>query len=197
MIVTITGVYNHTHQIIKENQLLLNKIKELVSNPENQNSNKYLCTGLQVEDIFLGIDFIENHVEQFPKILGNTLIIETLSHGQADFSRVLLQIFFNGKHVANLTEDVSENGKYGIFDDGTTFGPYSDYLGKFYGAFSARSVFIVYDKTPRAFEKDRLKKPSSTIVRMPIIDIDHIQGSFNTPKEDLELSKKELYVLEL
>ncbi len=194
---TIIEVYNHTHKIIKNNQLLLEKIKELVSDVENQNSNKYLCTGLQIEDIFLGIDFIEKHVEKFPKILGNNLCIDNLSNNQADLSRVLLQIFLNGVHVANLTEDVSENGKYEIFGEGAIFGPYTDFLVNLFGKEAAKSVFIVYNKKTYKFDVDRTKKPSPIFIRMPIIDLDHIDNLISKIEEDTKLSKKELYVLEL
>jgi len=48
--------------------------QELVNNPETWVSRRYLCTGLKIEDIYLGIDFIPSHVEHFSKIVTNTLL---------------------------------------------------------------------------------------------------------------------------
>jgi len=180
---TIKEVYYHTHQVIKKDPELIARISELVSNPDNQNSGKYLCTGLKIlafkseEDIYLGIDFIKEHVDKFSRILANTYCIDLYSNRRADLSRVLMRIFLDGKHIANLTEDVSENGALKIYNDGCPFGPFIDFnLGHFFKADVMKSVFIVYKEQPRQLEsRDRMLKPEPLSIRMPIIDLDHAE----------------------
>ncbi|MFA5024490.1 MAG: hypothetical protein WC523_06075 [Patescibacteria group bacterium] len=171
---TIKEVYFYTHELIKKNSELINQIKELVMDPANQRSEKYLCTGLKIDDIYLGIDFVKRHIQKFPKILINTFFIDLQSRQRADLSRVLLRVFVDGVHVANLTEDVSENGAFKIFDEGCFFGPYSDYLSRFFKPDIAQSVFIVYTEQPlsRRETRNRLLKPPLVPIRMPIIDLE-------------------------
>lgn len=196
----ILSVYAYTHQLVKNDSELLQKLRELITNPNNRNSNKYLCTGLEVEGIYLGIDFIMEHIKNFPRILTNTLAIDNLSHQSADLSRVLLKVFIEGKHVANITEDVSENGKYKIYDQGIFFGPYTDYLQTWFkdSGDLSRAVFVVHNEKFGFVERDRVKKPSPIAIRMPIIDLDHIELIQNELYEaDAERGKKELFVLNL
>jgi hypothetical protein len=195
---TIIGVYTHTHELIKTNSNLLQKLTDLISDPKNQNSNKYLCTGLEIEGIYLGIDFIQNHIMNFSRILTNTMVIENISRNQADLSRVLLAVFIGDEQVATITEDVSENGKYKIFDKGISFGPYADYLEKWLGLDSIRSVFIVHNEEFNHNERDRLKNPSPIIIRMPIIDLDHFQYKDSALYEKLDVGYRDnLFILKL
>lgn len=174
---SIIEVYSYTHHLIKKDSGLINKIKAIVCDPMNQKSNKYLCTGLQVDGIYLGIDFMQKHVRSFKKILTNTLVIDNASYSGADFSRILLKLIVNKVHVATLTEDVSENGKYKIYDEGITFGPVNDYqLLHHFRKDVVRSVFVVYSeetKFPNNKKYDRIKKPDLIPLRLPIIDLDH------------------------
>jgi hypothetical protein len=173
---TIKSVYSQTHGLIRENPELVSKIRKLATDPENQRSNKYFCTGLQVEGIYLGLDFNAKHIKKFSTILANTMVIENISSYQADLSRVLMRVMVDGRHVANLTEDVSENGAFQVFDGGSLFGPYTDYLDTCFKDSVERAVFIVH-KEPSFTSKSRngIKKPKPISIRMPIIDLDHVE----------------------
>lgn len=201
---SIIDVYRYTHHLIKEDSDLLNKIKAIVSDPVNQRSNKYLCTGLQVDGIYLGIDFIQKHVRSFKKILTNTLVIDNISFEGADFSRVLLKLVVNNVHVATLTEDVSENGKYNIYDEGITFGPVNNYqLLKHFKRDVIRSVFVVHNeetKFPNKKRYDRFKKPELIPLRLPIIDLDHadlLPPFDDAYKADAEQGDGDLFYIKL
>lgn len=175
----ILSLYSKTHQQIKNDQHLLSEIKKLVSDGCNTDSNKYLCTGLKIGNIYLGLDFIKKHIANFSKIYGNTLFIDNISYEKADFSRVLLKVYLKNEHIANLTEDVSENGKYKIYDKGVDWGPYENYIKHFYrDPNSRRAVFIVHkeDILESALfneERDRLSENKIISIRTPIIDLDH------------------------
>lgn len=197
---TIMSVYRYLHELIKTDSNLLDKIKEFAIDSENRKSKKYIPTGLVIEGIYLGLDFMPLHIEKFKKIVVNTLFIEDISRNQADLSRVLLKVMIDGRHVANLTEDVSENGRYQIYDKGISFGPYMDYIGNFFGQEAIRSVFVVYKEgyfLPLINKKNRLENREPNIVRMPIIDLDHIEISNGERFYQTDNLHKDLFVLEL
>lgn len=170
----IRAVHQYTRELIESKPELIQQIKELTMDPANRKSGKYLCTGLKINDIYLGLDFIPEHIKKFSRILVNNMLVETYSHGQADLSRVLLKVVVDGVHVANLTEDVSENGTFKIFDEGISFGPYFDYLKHFFKDDVGKAVFVVYPDTTRSL-RDRLIKPPFMPIRLPIIDLDHVE----------------------
>src|SRR5680860_111937 len=173
-VTTIKDVYGQTHELIKKNPLLMERIKDMAAHSTYQRVEQYLPTGLQINGIYLGLDFKPRHINQFLKILVNTIIIDHASSHSADFSRVLLRIMIDGEHVANLTEDVSENGALEIYDKGSLFGPYEDCLKRNFKNDVERVVFIVYQKRELKV-REGLKISQPLAIRMPIIDLDHIE----------------------
>lgn len=203
--ITIKDVYQYTHGLIKENSDLVSKIKELVVLSINRREKKYLCTGLKVDDIHLGLDFNIRHIGRFMKILVNNIVVDRISFYQVDLSRVLLRIMVDGIHVANLTEDVSENGAFKIHDKGCLLGSYENYLTMTFGNNTEdlqRCVFTVFNKFSFLKERQGMEKPELIPVRMPVIDLDHVDPIkmlapfFQGIEEDV---KKELdfYTLEI
>lgn len=171
---TIEAVYQHAHGLIRNNPDLISRIKELATHPVYQHVDQYLCTGLQIGGIYLGLDFKKRHIHHFVKILVNNKIIDEISSHQADLSRVLLRVMVDGNHVANLTEDVSENRTAKIYDKGCFIGPYEDYLNRVFKNDVEKAVFIVYTKSSFSKERDGINKPQPIGIRFPIIDLDHL-----------------------
>lgn len=200
---SIGKMYNETHSQIKKSIGLLKEILEIVNNPKNRNLDKYICTGLKIDDVYLGIDFKKRHVEKFPTILMNTQILYEISHYKADFSRILLKIVVDGVHIANLTEDVSRDGDREIFDQGTTFGPYLDYLNTVFRSHVEKAVFIVYnsmyvDDLQHSKGRKKVLNPPLRPIRMVLIGLSHmtllpIFRSFYKEPNDEELKN---YTLE-
>ena len=172
----IIPIFRKLHALIKGNPDLINKIRALVSDPSNQNSNSYLITGLQVEGIYLGLDFKENHLAKFWTILANTAAVDSLSHQKASVARVLLPIYLNGKHVATLTEDVSQNGVCKIYDNGISWGPYHDYLVNFFVNTNdlIKAVFVIEPPKKKKINTE-MNDPEVMISILRVIDVDHIE----------------------
>lgn len=199
----IEAVYKHTHGLIKNNPDLISRIRELATHPVYQHVDQYLCTGLQIKGIYLGLDFKKRHVNNFLKILVNNKIIDEISSHQADLSRVLLRVMIHGNHVANLTEDVSENRKAEIYDKGCFIGPYEDYLNRVFKDDVEKAVFIVYNKSSFSKERDGINKPQLIGIRFPIIDLDHLNPAdeiivslFQGVEKDIK-EKLDEYTLEI
>lgn len=203
---TILSVYQHTHSTIRKNAPLMSEITQFAMDPANKSTGKYFCTGLSIEGIYLGIDFNLLHMNRFQLILTNTLAIESISCRQADFSRVLMKIMLVGEHIANLTEDVSQNDTLRIYDKGVKFGPYTDFFmadyfqtdNNHFDIEVGKAIFVVSEK-PSIQERDRLQVLTSN-VRFPIIDLDHLKLSdrnMHQTFEELAVAQDELCTLQL
>lgn len=170
----ITKVRAHYHAEIRENTGLLKSIKaRVVSKVEH--TEKYVLTGLQADGVFLGLDFSSKHIEKFKEILVHSALLDNLSKNQVDMSRVLLPLSLNGKHVATITEDVSENNRLRIVDEGFI---------NLYCQQHLQNVFVDTPDLPRAvfcvisrvdISSEERFKPITTTARYPIIDLDHVE----------------------
>lgn len=162
------------HSKIQQDPDLVEKIRKFVLEPGFMESKKYISTGFMFDNIFLGVDKIPLHIHAYDTIMTNALAIDHFSRERADLSPILLKLIFKNKHIGTLTEDVSANGKFKIDDRGIIYGPYEEY--NFENWFEptmdlSRSVFIVTEKDD--FSKEQ-KRNSSSLIRLPIIDLDHI-----------------------
>lgn len=199
----IEAVYQHTHGLIKSNPALIARIKNLATHPVYQHVDQYLCTGLEIDGIYLGLDFKKRHINNFLKIVTNNKIIDEISAHRADLSRVLLRVIINGNHIANLTEDVSQNKKAEIYDNGCFIGPYEDYLNRIFKNDVEKMVFMVYNKSSFTAERNGTNKPNPVEIRFPVIDLDHvcpaddiIASLFLQVESDIQ-TKLDLYSLEI
>lgn len=197
-------IFDHYHNLIKKDESLLNQIKMVCKDTQLQQDGKYVPTGLQVDGVWLGIDFIPTHIEKFHTIVVNNFLIDKLSKGKADISRVLLQVVVDGKHIGNLTEDVSENGAYDIIKNISETDNDIDlpmmvvppkYLDEFTGD-TWKTVFFV----SKEIKSDKKSKfyTNKREMRFPLIDVDHITFShsdFYTPK--MNHRQQELLLLKL
>lgn len=202
---TIDEVYQYTHKLIKKNSELESKIRRLVALSTSRQDKKYICTGLRVDGIYLGLDFNIRHIDRFVKILVNNIAVDRISFYNVDLSRVLLRIMVDGNHVANLTEDVSENGTFKIDDKGCLIGSYEEYLTMTFGNNTEdlqRCVFIIYNKYSFLKRREGIEKPELIAIRMPIIDLDHVdpikilEPFFQEIEKDVK-AKLDSYTLEI
>ena len=59
---------------------ILERIQGEINNPKNKKRGSYLPLGLNIEGIFLGLDFIPQHLERFGKIFSHNLAIDNFSN---------------------------------------------------------------------------------------------------------------------
>ena len=117
------------------------------------------------------MDFTREHVRNFENILANMRIIDHISGYRVDLPRVFMKLLYKGRHVANLIEDLSENGRYEVCCKDVYFGPY-EYVSAHFTNNVHRAVLVVSERTAR---HTGLEKPShDRIHRLVVMNVAHI-----------------------